>query len=246
MFSTATVEASNDLQPTSGLQNLEELLGRLPGNFHIKFSADKIIVREDWFKWRCVWLTLAITALVFFNLEAINALPRNAQHVIQHGDSRSLIVLGVVAAVALAIVYSVLAGLLNTTTIKVSNRTVSRSIGPLPWLGGFSLDHSEIDQFYAAARMFTQRSKTSLDWNSNLVLDRRRDRNKVLLRSLKPYCQVSRYRLMVCTKCGKRYAVTNSYWTTAIPQTVECALEALLGISDRHVSGESRRRRSLG
>lgn len=245
MFSTATVEASTDLPSSSGLQNLEKLLGQLPGNFHVKFSADAIIIREDWFKWRCVWLTLALTAVVFFNLEAINALPRNVQHIIRYGDERSLVMLGIAATFALAFPYAVLAGLLNTTTIKVCDRTVSRSIGPLPWIGGFSLGHSEIDQFYAAAGLFTPKTKTSLDWDSDLVLDQRRDRHSIFLRSLKDFSQVSRYRLMVRTNGGKKYTVTNTYWTTAIPQTVECALEALLGITDRHISGESRRRRTL-
>jgi hypothetical protein len=147
-----------------------------PGNLVIQQEADGLRLGYRWFSARYVFMALFCVVwdgfLVFWYGIALN----------QSGPSQIMIwfpLLHVVAGVC--ITYSTLAGFVNRTEVRVSNRAVTVRHGPLPWFGQRDIAASDIAQVYRQQIVTTgSRGSTSVRYRLSVI---RHDERKVDLLS---------------------------------------------------------------
>jgi hypothetical protein len=139
-----------------------------PDSLRIEDLGDQRRIIRRWFTWPILRLVFFCVAwdsfLIFWYFVAFN---------VRFGGPFNWIMvvfpIGHVA-VGVALTYSVIASLLNSTTVLVDGDRLSIRHGPVPWSGNRSLDIADIIQLYCDDNYATSNRTTdsSLTWRYNL------------------------------------------------------------------------------
>lgn len=177
-----------------------------PENVSVTQEVDGLRIRYRWLSAKYVFLILFCMAwdgfLIFwYRIALTNPSPGNIMlwFPIAH------------VGVGIGLTYSTLAGLVNHTSVRVSNNELTIRHGPLPWFGGRTIPASEVGQIYREELTSTTRNGTTTRYRLSAVLRDERKRT-----------------LLTCDSAD-----------TAL--FVEQEAERYLGIADRRVAGEMRK-----
>lgn len=128
----------------------------VPGDYrHTERRSGSLTIVRRWFQVRYVPLVPFCIAwdgfLVFWYSQAIS------------GDAPWIMVVFPLAHVAIGVglTYSTLAGLLNTTTVKVADGRMRVRHGPIPWRGNRDLDARAVRQLYTEEHRTTGKNVTA-------------------------------------------------------------------------------------
>jgi hypothetical protein len=116
-------------------------------------------------------------------------------------------------AVGLGISYSVLAGFLNKTTLRIEKARFSVHHDPVPWLGEVNVPVSELEQLYCKEKHTSSKNGSSLS-----------------------------YQLCAVLKDGRKLDLVSGLDSPDVALFVEQQIEDWLQIEDRGVSGEMKSR----
>ncbi len=177
-----------------------------PENVTVTQEVDGLRLEYRWFSAKYIFLILFCIAwdgfLIFwYSVALTNPSPGNIMiwFPIAH------------VGVGIGLTYSTLAGIVNSTTVRVSNNQLAIRHGPLPWFGGRAIAASEIGQIYREEITSSGRNGSTTRYRLSAVL---RDESKRTL--------------LTCDSAD-----------TAL--FVEQEAERYLGIADRRVAGEMRK-----
>ena len=223
------IEDSSQFAPDEP-QTLREIAERLPNSFDVEQNPSELTIVEHWFRWSHAVALLIVAAGALLVIQDLTFSWVGPQH-------EQIPAWGAVAmlAAAICVTYWAIAGCVNSTKLTVTDYTFSRDMGPLPWFGSFEVARDEVDQFFVRRHTTNVRRQSLWDWDGDHTTEGRGGF------SLKYSKTVSRYRLTVQFKNGRRRGVSNKYGMPYAPRIVEAIIEAVLGIQDRFVQGEARR-----
>ena len=219
---------------TSHAASIDELVAQLPASIQVADEPSCLIIQENWFHWsHCIALTvvglLASAMFVFGVTETLCSITgRRSLH-------------GAIVGFMPITAYWAVAGFLNSTTITVTSDRIVRSLGPLPWIGGFDIAAKDVNQ------LFVTRSKRQHQHRTPQLFSSERRKFEWLTgqsgyRRNEPSYAINRiaftYRLHIELKNKARYQVSRRYDVVYTPRIFEHLIEARIGVVDAYTRGE--------
>lgn len=137
-------------------------------------------IRHRWFQWALLFLLFFAIAWDSFLVGwywLLTAGPFGGDHGMP-GPMKLIFFVFPIAhvAVGVGLTYFVLAGLLNSTVIRVADGMVSVRHGPIPWLGNLDVPIDGIEQLYCQNKLRTKHDEnghatTSMHYEVHAVID---------------------------------------------------------------------------
>ncbi|MEM7260615.1 MAG: hypothetical protein AAF488_01400 [Planctomycetota bacterium] len=141
----------------------------MPEGFSVEDSGRELVITRKWFSGKYLFL------LVF-------AIGWNAFMVVWHTMALSsgawfMSLFGLIhTAVGLGLIYSVAAGFLNHTEIRVGAGRLRVHHGPLPWSGGLDWRADRLRQLFAKERVRHGKNRSHTDYSLRAIDEKRRMR----------------------------------------------------------------------
>lgn len=135
----------------------------VPDRFTVEDSGQELIVRHRWFQWALLFLLFFAIAWDSFLVGwywMLTSGPFGGGNGMP-GPMKLLFFVFPIAhvAVGVGLTYFVLAGLLNSTIIRIADGLLSVRHGPLPWLGNLEVPTDGIEQIYCQNKLRTRRDE---------------------------------------------------------------------------------------
>ncbi len=180
----------------------------MPSRFRIERGSGRLAVRWRWFQWSDLFLLFFAIAWDSFLIGwySMTTVMGDAP-----GPVKLIMLLFPLAhvAVGVGVTYRALAGLLNTTTVQVVDRTLSVRHFPLPWWPAPTIPVDSLEQLYVSKKVKHGKNTATVTYELRAVT---REHNGRLL-------------------LGGLQSLDQALW-------LEQEIELLLGIRDRPVAGE--------
>lgn len=223
-------EVAAEMAPTA-----DELVAGIKKTVEIDWSDGELRISEHWFRWHYLAAVVFAGFFIVFTIRSIAELPMPDFHLVLDEPLTFLLIVG--GVLGFGLVYYLVAGLINTTYITVTDDRLVCRIRPLPWVGYFDLQRDEIDQFYVAQGYRWKERAGCWDWSGDPRADQGPDFGGF---SLQKYKRVPYYVLVVKTHHGREHQISIRYVDAYTPRVIEYLLERQLGIADRFVAKEYR------
>lgn len=189
----------------------------VPARFVVEDDGHELTIRYRWFHWALLFLLFFAIAWDSFLVGwywMLTAGPFGHNGGMP-GPVKLIFFIFPIAhvAVGVGLTYFVLAGLLNSTVIRVSDGRLSVRHGPIPWLGNFDLPTDSLEQIYCQNKLHKSRdddghTTTSMQYEVHAIVG------------------------------GKKQKLLGGLHDADQALFVEQRLERFLGLEDRPVSGE--------
>jgi hypothetical protein len=175
----------------------------LPEKFKVQKTLEGLEISWRWFK--------AVHVFMIFFAIAWNGFMVMWHSMAIASGEYFMSLFGIVhTAVGIGLIYYVLAGFLNQTSVSIKNSILQIRHAPLPWRGNQSINSSDIDQVYTKERISRGKNGTSYTYEVYLILASNRSSIRIL--------------------SGLDDAEQGLY--------IEQTIESYLGIADSPVAGE--------
>lgn len=195
-----TLGAPTDSQPKPPAQRAEV---PLPPGVVLQKTRDGVELRRRWFRAHFVFLA-------FFCLVWNSFLLFWYSLALSDGAPWIMVVFPLLhVAVGVGLTYWTLAGLLNTTTIRVERRSVVVRHAPIPWRGPGAIEKQSIDQLYVKPTQ--HRGKHGISWT---------------------------YAVWVVARDKASFQLVAGLSEPDVALFIEQSIERALGLKDRSVPGE--------
>lgn len=180
-----------------------------PDKLSVENWGGGLILRWPWFNWTFILLTVFA---LFWNGIVFSMVGAS---LFSMGDGNFMPLFPFICFphfwVGLALIYYVLAGYINKTTVRVDHSQLTVRHGPIPWWGNKTIDTAEIVQLYTKQNL--GRSHRNSGWASN-------------------------FELHAVMKQGKHQKILSGLESSEYALFAEQVIEAHLGIADYPVRGE--------
>ncbi len=180
----------------------------MPSRFRIERGSDRLAVRWRWFQWSDLFLLFFAIAWDSFLIGwySMTTVMGDAP-----GPMKLIMMVFPLAhvAVGVGVTYRALAGLLNTTSVQVADRTLSVRHFPLPWWPAPKIPVDSLEQLYVSKKVKHGKNTATVTYELRAVT--RDHHGRKLL--------------------GGLQSLDQALW-------LEQEIELLLGIRDRPVAGE--------
>ncbi|MCA9717071.1 MAG: hypothetical protein H6713_03855 [Myxococcales bacterium] len=203
-----TSDRAGEPQVPRGGDTPERAPVAMPSHFRVERDGGRLAVRWRWFQWSDIFLLFFAIAWDAFlvGFYAMMSLANDAP-----GPMKIIMYVFPLAhvAVGVGITYRALAGLLNTTTLVVEERTLSVRHFPLPWWPAPKIPVDSLEQLYATKKIKHGKNTATVTYELRAVT--REHHGRLLLAGLQ--------------------SLDQALW-------LEQEIELLLNIRDRPVAGE--------
>lgn len=164
-----------DQLPDAATPPGERLPVPLPKGLEATQRGSELTITRRWFTPAILFLTFFCVfwngfMLVWFSI----AISQGAWPMVAFGSLHG--------AVGLFLLYSVLTGFLNTTTITVNKRALTITHGPLPWPGNKEIQSHDLKQLYCKEHLSASRRSSRFSYEVHAIL--RNGQQEKLLKGL--------------------------------------------------------------
>lgn len=189
----------------------------IPDRFTVEDNGHELVLRQRWFHWALLFLLFFVIAWDSFLVGwywMLTSGPFGGNDGMPAPFKLVFFVFPIAhVAVGVGLTYFVLAGLLNSTVIRVADGMLSVRHGPIPWRGNLDLPTDGIEQIYCQNKLHKRRDEdghttTSMQYEVHAVIG------------------------------GQKTKLLSGLHEADHALFVEQRLEQFLGIKDRAVPGE--------